>query len=211
MDSVPTQRACKALRHLARAVLAPSPTTPSSRRLASGSTSLRGGDRCGISRASCCLVPMRYPISRWPWRRSRGPRGNPPWDWLRQTNGSAPGRHVVPSGRRSHHRTGGVMKTPEEFIRAVNDRKSDGDWKSERRKPPVVIVTVILAVLMLAAGGNGVLQLTLVLGRVLQGGGPILAWALAFARALTIAILAAATLYACFRRPRWGREKIHAL
>lgn len=97
------------------------------------------------------------------------------------------------------------MKTPDEFIHAVNDRRAERSWKSERRKPPVVIVTIVLATLMLAAGGNGVLQLARALGRIVQGEVSILAWVAAFVRALSMAVLAAATLFACLKRPRWGR------
>lgn len=97
------------------------------------------------------------------------------------------------------------MKTPDEFIQAVNHRKTQGRWRSERRKPAVIIATVVLSVLMLAAGGNGVLQLTLALARVMQGEVSIFTWLVAFTRPLAVTALAAATLYACFKRPSWGR------
>ncbi|MGO4502994.1 hypothetical protein [Dyella sp. 2YAF14] len=97
------------------------------------------------------------------------------------------------------------MKTPDEFIRVVAERKANGDWKSGRRKPAVIIVTVILALILLAAGGSGVIRLTLAFERVTQSQDSLLGWLAVFVRALIIAALASATLYACFNRPRWGR------
>jgi hypothetical protein len=97
------------------------------------------------------------------------------------------------------------VKTPDVFIRIVKDRKAVRDWKSTRGKPTVIIVTVILAVIMLAVGGSAVMRLAFAYERVTQTQGFPLGWLVAFARALIIAVLASATLYACFNRPSWGR------
>lgn len=97
------------------------------------------------------------------------------------------------------------MKTPEEFARAINDRKADSNLEVRRQRPKVIIVTMILAVFMMVSAGSGLLRLGIATERVLQVGGSFLAFADALSRDLGIAVLAAATLYACAKRPPWGR------
>jgi hypothetical protein len=97
------------------------------------------------------------------------------------------------------------VKTPEEFAQVISSRKADGSWKAKPKKPASVIFTMIFAAVMLASAGYGCLLLVIGTTKVLQGGGSFLVLVGAWGRQLGIVALSAATLFACIKRPAWGR------
>lgn len=97
------------------------------------------------------------------------------------------------------------MKTPDEFAQVINRRKADPNRTVKRRKPAAIIVTIIFAAFLLVIGVVGTLRLPVLAGHTLHGVRSILVLAVALAPGLAIMGFAAATLFACFKRPRWGR------
>lgn len=71
--------------------------------------------------------------------------------------------------------------------------------------PWVIIITMVFAAFMLAVFGIGVLRLVLAMERFLQNGGSYLVAATALGQDAGGLILAGATLFACIKRPTWGR------
>jgi len=96
------------------------------------------------------------------------------------------------------------VKTPDEFAQVINRTKADASRKVKRRRPSVIIVTLIFAVLMLVAGAIGFIRVALLAERALHVG-TILVFAVALVPGLAIMGFAAATMFACLKRPRWGR------
>lgn len=97
------------------------------------------------------------------------------------------------------------MKTPDDFATVINQRKADPVRTLKRRKPPVIIVTLIFAVFALMVGVIGFVHVTRLLAGALHGWRSILVWAAVLAPELALMGFAAATLFACLRRPQWGR------
>jgi hypothetical protein len=100
---------------------------------------------------------------------------------------------------------GESMKTPDDFAQVISQRKTDNNWKTKRGKPPSIIITLVLAVLFLAMGALGVLKLGTMMEQVLQGQGLFVPWMGYFALQLGMTGLALVTIFACLKRPRWGR------
>lgn len=97
------------------------------------------------------------------------------------------------------------MKTPDDFAQVISQRKAGNNWKTKRGKPPSIIITLVLAVIFLAMGALGVLKLGTMMERALQGQGHFVPWIGYFALQLGMTGLALATIFACLKRPRWGR------
>ena len=97
------------------------------------------------------------------------------------------------------------MKTPDQFIQIITDQKNDPGRKAKRRMPRVIVVTLIFAMLMVLSGGSGLVRVILSIGMVLQGEVSVLSLAFGLGRQLAIVSLALATIFACLKRPSWGR------
>jgi hypothetical protein len=100
---------------------------------------------------------------------------------------------------------GNDVKTPDEFVQMINHRKADPSREVKRRKPPVIIITLIFAMLILVTGAIGFMGVALISERALHGGVTILVLAVALVPGLAIMGFAGATLFACLKRPHWGR------
>jgi hypothetical protein len=100
---------------------------------------------------------------------------------------------------------GDDVKTPDEFAQVISRRKAGPSSEVKRRKPPVIIITLIFAVFILVVDAIGFIRVVLSAGRVLHGGMAILMFAVTLIPGLAIMGFAAATLFACLKRPHWGR------
>lgn len=99
----------------------------------------------------------------------------------------------------------GDMKTPDDFAQVMNDRGADRSSTAKPRKPTAIIVTIVFALFTMAVGVVGFVHLAFATGGLVQNDGSILALIIAYGLELTIVGFAAATLFACFKRPGWGR------
>jgi hypothetical protein len=93
------------------------------------------------------------------------------------------------------------MKTPDDFAQLINSRKADSGTV-KRKMPASIIITVIFATIGVLATSFGAVQMAV---RGLRGDGSFFVFANALGIQLGVAFLAGATLFACIKRPAWGR------